>query len=247
MAGADPEPAAPESGERTAALRLGRLPQAPRAAVLLLHGGRSQDTTPPPRWGPPALRMIPFGRAIAGAVAGHGVALGTVRYRCRGWNGDRADAAVDARAALDALRRTIGPVPVVLVGHSLGGRAALRVADHPMVRGVVALAPWCPPDEPVAGLAGRRAVLLHCPHDRVTDPNGSWEFVRRANDAGAAACGISVAHGGHAMLRGAGTWHRLTAALTAGLLDTSGLPPLVEAALTSDADGLPLDAAELDA
>jgi pimeloyl-ACP methyl ester carboxylesterase len=158
-----------------------------------------------------------------------GVALGTVRYRCRGWNGDRADTGTDARAAPDALERTVGPVPVVLVGHSLGGRAALRVADHPLVRGVVALAPWCPPDEPVAGLAGQRAVLLHCPRDRVTDPHGSGEFVRRARTAGA------------------GAWRRLTAALTAGLLDTTGLLPVVAAALAPGADRLPLDAAELDA
>ncbi|WP_438949092.1 LLM class flavin-dependent oxidoreductase, partial [Streptomyces harbinensis] len=40
------------------------------------------------------------------------------------------------------LAARLGPVPVVLVGHSMGGRAALRAAGHPAVTGVVALAPW---------------------------------------------------------------------------------------------------------
>lgn len=208
------------------------VPQQVRAAVLLLHGGRSEGRSrPPARWGPPAARMIPFGRAVLRAVNGDGVALGMARYRYRGWNGDRADAASDARRALDELAGRFGPVPVVLVGHSMGGRAALRVADHPGVRGVVALAPWCPLDEPVAQLGDRRAVLLHCPTDRVTDARGSWEFVRRARGAGVEACGVAMPLGGHAMLAGAADWHRLTAAVVAGLLGSAPLPRRVADAL----------------
>lgn len=228
-----------ESGRsRTAGLTTARVPDDARGAVLLLHGGRSQDTSPPSRWSLPALRMLPFGRAIARRATGHPLAIGMARYRHRGWNGDRADTAADARTALDALGRLVGPVPVVLVGHSLGGRAALRVADHPLVRAVVALAPWCPPDEPVAQLAGGRAVLLHCPADRVTDPRGSWEFVRRARAAGVAACGVEMPYGGHAMLRHAADWHDLTARLVAGLLGAGDLPPGIAAALAGgDGDG----------
>ncbi|MBY8886727.1 alpha/beta fold hydrolase [Streptomyces sp. PTM05] len=228
-------------GERDAALdaetpgALGGRPPGPhaRAVVLLLHGGRSEDATPPTRWNLPGLRMIPFGRAVARATAGHGVAIATARYRFRGWNGERADAAVDALRALDELRRLSGGRPVVLVGHSMGGRAALRAAGHPTVRGVVALAPWCPLDEPVTQLRGTRTVLLHCPVDRVTDARGSWELVRRARAEGAEACGIAMPYGGHTMLRRAGDWHRLTAATVAGLLDVAPLPTAVETRWTT--------------
>lgn len=229
------EPAAP-------ALRLTAVPARSRAAVLLLHGGRSESLDPPSAWGAPAVRMLPFGRAVARATRGRGVAFGTARYRHRGWNGDRADAAQDARRALDELVDRLGPVPVVLVGHSMGGRAALRVADHPVVRAVVALAPWCPLEDPVAQLDGRRAVLLHCPTDRITDARGSWELVHRARERGVAACGVVMPRGNHAMLRGAADWHRLTARLTAAFLGFEPLPPAIAAALAPGGpDRVPLD------
>ncbi|MER6481641.1 alpha/beta fold hydrolase, partial [Streptomyces filamentosus] len=144
------------------------------------------------------------------------------RYRHRGWNGERADAARDAGAALAALRARFGELPVVLVGHSMGGRAALAAAGDPAVRGVVALAPWCPPGEPVAHLAGRRLHLLHDETDRVTAARDSWAFVRRAREAGADATGIPMPAGGHAMLRGARLWHRRAAGLA---LDVLAAPP----------------------
>ncbi|WP_399225811.1 alpha/beta fold hydrolase [Streptomyces sp. TRM49041] len=147
-----------------------------------------------------------------------------MRYRHRGWNGDRADAARDAERALAELERLAGPVPVVLVGHSMGGRAALRAAGHPQVRGVVALAPWCPPGEPVTHLAGRAVFLLHDEADGVTDARATWDLARRATAAGAEAHSLPMPRGGHGMLRGAAVWHRTTAALTAGLLGT-GPPP----------------------
>ncbi|MGR4852480.1 alpha/beta fold hydrolase [Streptomyces sp. LARHCF252] len=67
-----------------------------------------------------------------------GSRLGPIRSR--GGSGH----ARDARRALGELARRAGDVPVVLVGHSMGGRAALRAADAPQVRAVPALAPWCP-------------------------------------------------------------------------------------------------------
>ncbi|MFI8288079.1 alpha/beta fold hydrolase [Streptomyces sp. NPDC085614] len=193
-------------------------PARPAAAVLLLHGGRADGLEPPPPLNLPALRMRPFATAIARATRDSDVLVAEVRYRHRGWNGDRRDAARDAEAALARLRELAGEVPVVLVGHSMGGRAALRAAGDPLVRGVVALAPWCPPGEPVGHLAGRRIRLLHDERDRVTSAAESWEFVRRARLAGADAAGIPMSAGGHAMLRDAGTWHRRAAELAAAVL-----------------------------
>ncbi|MEU8682763.1 alpha/beta fold hydrolase [Streptomyces sp. NPDC048611] len=201
-----------------------RGPDTPRAAVLLLHGGRADGLGPPPRLNLPALRMRPFGSAVSRALRGREVLLASVRYRCRGWNGPRADAARDARAALDELAARAPDTPVVLVGHSMGGRAALLTGGHPAVRGIVALAPWCPPGEPVAHLRDRTLVLLHDAEDRVTDAEGSWLLADRARRAGARAHTIAMPRGGHTMLRGAHHWHRLTVDLVAALLDGGPLP-----------------------
>ncbi len=213
------------------ALRVQRLPPAAEAVVVLLHGGRSQDRTPPRPWGLTSLRMIPFAHSLRAATGGGRLALARVRYRYRGWNGHDADAARDAVRALGELAERTGGLPVVLLGHSMGGRAALWAAGHPNVTGVVALAPWCPLEDPVDQLRGRRSVLLHCPTDRITDARGSWELTHRARSAGAAACGIVMPHGGHGMIRDASAWHRLATRLALGLAGRTALPPRVSAAL----------------
>lgn len=204
------------------------------AAVLVLHGGRTHGVGAPPPWNLAGLRMRPFVRGIERATAGCGVFVGEVRYRHRGWNDDRADAAQDAGRALDDLFRRVGEVPVVLVGHSMGGRAALRTAGHPLVRSVVALAPWCPEEEPVEQLRGRRAVLVHGDRDGTTDPHATWRFAARAADAGGEVATVLMRGGDHPMLRRAATWHRLTASLTTGLLGRSALPRPVARQLSGD-------------
>ncbi|GEB57286.1 hypothetical protein GCM10017674_60320 [Streptomyces gardneri] len=195
-------------------------PAVPTAAVLLLHGGRSEGLGPPPLVNMPALRIRPFAADLRRALAERDVLVAMVRYRHRGWNGVRADAARDAEAALAVVLRTAGDVPVALVGHSMGARAALRAAGHPVVRGVVGLAPWCPPGEPVEHLVGCRIHLLHDEADRVTSARETWEFVRRAGAVGAHAEGIVMRRGGHAMLRGAADWQRRTTELVVALLVT---------------------------
>ncbi|MGW0565452.1 alpha/beta hydrolase [Streptomyces sp. NPDC003016] len=217
-------------------LRLRTLPPAPGGAVLLLHGGRSEALTPPPLLNLPSARMRPFGSAILKAARKHHVLLASARYRHRGWNGSRSDPVHDAREALDELKPLVPLGPVVLVGHSMGARAALRVAEHPHVSGVVALAPWCPPGEPVAHLRDKQVIVLHDEQDRVTHARDSWDFVRRAGHAGARACGIVMPRGGHAMLRDAGVWHRLTAFLATGVLGEEPIPAVVRAAQAGDGE-----------
>ncbi|MFI0907797.1 serine aminopeptidase domain-containing protein [Streptomyces sioyaensis] len=194
-----------------------RRPDTPQAAVLLLHGGRPDDQTPPTRLDLPALWMRPFGCAISRTPGGREVLLASVRYSCRGWNGPQA--VQDARAALDELAGHAPDVPVVLVGHSVGGRAALLTGGHRTVRGVVALAPWCPPGEPVSHLRDRTLVLLHDVRDRITDAEASWHFADRARRSGARVHTVAMPRGGHTVLRGARHWHRLTVDLVAALLD----------------------------
>ncbi|MGW5782245.1 alpha/beta fold hydrolase [Streptomyces sp. NPDC003863] len=189
-----------------------------KAAVLLLHGGRADGLEPPPSLNLPDLRMRPFAAGIARATEAEGVLVAHVRYRRRGWNGHHAHPVADVQRALDELRAHIGPVPVVLVGHSLGGRAALRAAADPQVTGVVALAPWCPPDEPTTHLRGRSVVALHDETDRVTSAADTWAFLTRAHHAGAHVSGIAMPRGGHTMIRDARRWHRTTTDAAMALL-----------------------------
>lgn len=207
----------------------------PRAVVLLLHGGSEHGLARPPAWNLPGARMRPFEQAISRATRRYGVVTARVRYRHRGWNGERGDAARDAEQALAEIARRAGPVPVILVGHSMGGRAALRAAGHPSVRAVVGLAPWCPPEDPVEQLRGRRLVLLHGESDRTTDPRASADFARRARAAGAEACTLLLPGGDHAMLRRATAWHTLTRDTVTGLLGLGPLPRSVAGALPGTA------------
>jgi predicted esterase len=207
------------------ALRLDRFVTPAAAAVLLLHGGRADALEPPPALNLPGARMRPFAKSLARATAGHGIALGRVRYAYRGWNGSRADAGRDALRALGELAAAVGPVPTVLVGHSMGARAALHAAGHPRVSAVVGLAPWCPAGEPVEHLTGKRVVLLHGDRDRVTDPEATWAFADRARAAGAEVHTLPMPGGDHAMLRGAADWHTLTTGTVTGLLGLGPFPP----------------------
>jgi dienelactone hydrolase len=117
----------------------------------------------------------------------------------------------DLFAVLDGIRARYGStVPVTLVGHSMGARAALRAAGHPSVRAVAALAPWVPPGEPVAQLSGRRVLLAHGDRDKITSPRDTWAFAERAREV-TQVTAIEVSADGHAMLRRAGLWHALAA------------------------------------
>lgn len=195
-----------------------------RAAVLILHGGRADSLAPSRPWHVSRLRMRPFVRSVLRAVPDQDVFVGEVRYRVRGWNGAAADPVADVHQALAELAELVGEVPVVLVGHSMGGRAALRAAAAPQVRAVVALAPWCPAGEPVAHLRDKRVIVFHGDRDRITEPEASFALVLRAAKEGSAASAVRVAGGDHAMLRRARTWHQVTGSAVAGLLSRVDSP-----------------------
>ncbi|MFB7179914.1 alpha/beta fold hydrolase [Streptomyces sp. NPDC056257] len=221
-----PDEASGAAGRALVTVHGGRPPDGAKAAVLLLHGGRADALEPPTRLNLPAWRMRLFEKAVLRATADDRVLVARVRYRHRGWNGHHAHPVADVHRALDELCALTGPVPVVLVGHSLGGRAALRAAADPRVSAVIALAPWCPSGEPTAHLRDRTVVALHDETDRVTRAADTWAFLTRAHAAGARVMGIRMPAGGHAMIRRAGQWHRVTAGATAALLGTAPCPSL---------------------
>ncbi|MGI5169566.1 alpha/beta hydrolase [Spirillospora sp. CA-253888] len=196
-----------------------RGPSAPRAVALLLHGGREHSREPATARQPAPLRMVPFALSLARAGRRHGLAVWTLGYRYRGWNDQEASPVPDALWALERLRETCPDVPVVLVGHSMGARTALRVAGDRQVRGVAALAPWVPRGEPVEQLAGRRVLIMHGTDDRTTPPRASRAYAERARPLAAEVTYLSVPGEGHAMLRRPGLWHRRVTAFTLDCLD----------------------------
>jgi dienelactone hydrolase len=183
-------------------------PRRPRGVVLMLHGGQQHGHQAVDHRSTSWVRSVVMARAIARRAAALDVAVALLRYRHRGWNDGRGPVA-DARWALAQLRSRYGEVPVVLLGHSMGARTAVRAADDASVRGVVALAPWLPAGEPVAALAGKRLVAAHGTRDRITSARATQDFVDRAARAGADASYVDMGDVGHYLLRRMGRWNAL--------------------------------------
>jgi dienelactone hydrolase len=196
-----------------------------RGVVLLLHGGRVESRSLVRRGSLTVVRMRMFAPSILAAAGDAGIAVAVLRNRYRGWNGRDADPVADALWALGEIERQCGAVPVVVVGHSMGGRAALRVAGGSSVRGVVALAPWLPAGEPTAQLAGRAVLVAHGDRDSVTCADDSLAYVRRIADVAERVCFWRVAGGRHAMLERPVHWHGLVRDFALGML---GVKPLTQ-------------------
>ena len=113
----------------------------------------------------------------------------------------------------------------------MGGRAALRVADHPAVRAVCALAPWIGDDEPAHQLAERSVLIAHGDRDRTTDPRLSYQFAVRAKHVTSRVCRFDVLGDGHAMLRRAPDWSELAARFVAVELGLRKPDPVIEDAM----------------
>lgn len=207
-----------------------------RGVALLLHGGRAADPRPVMRRHASWWRMALLGRTLARTAARQGVAVELLRYRARGWNeaaGHEAGPVVDGRWALRTLAQRYGDVPVVLVGHSMGGRAACRLAGDGGVSGVVALAPWVSDADPVGQARRQRLVLAHGTMDRWTSPRGSLAWAARARAAGAWLARYELPMVGHFMFARTEQWNGLVRDCTLGLLGLAPLPADVEAAFRS--------------
>jgi pimeloyl-ACP methyl ester carboxylesterase len=182
----------------------------PRGIVLVLHGGTSQSTAPVTSRQLAVLRMIPIAAAISHAVGGDGIDVRRPLFTVRGWNGDQASPVADLTRLLDELHARHAGVPVVLIGHSMGGRAALRAAGHPAVTAVAGLAPWLSGGEPVGQLAGRRVLLAHGTRDVITSAEETWAYAERARPL-CDLTAIQVRGGDHPMLHRALLWHDIAA------------------------------------
>jgi pimeloyl-ACP methyl ester carboxylesterase len=202
-----------------------------KAIALVLHGGRSASTSAVRANQLAVLRMAPFTASLRRAGRRHGLAVARMRYVVRGWNGTRQAPVADVRWVLDRLAERYPGVPVALVGHSMGGRAAIHAAGHPSVSTVVGLAPWIEGDDPYRTVDGRDVLVVHGDGDRITSAKASAGWTRRAATVAASAAYVSVRGEGHAMLRRARLWHGVTTGFV--LAATRGTPP--EATGTGDA------------
>lgn len=186
------------------------VPKRPAAVVIVLHGGASRGGTT--RVSPTqlsVLRMIPVARRVARASDGH-LAVVRLLNSHRGWDQQRTPLQ-DVRWALAETARRVGPqTPVVLVGHSLGGRAALLAAGDPQVRGAVALAPWLYAADGSTDIRETPIVIIHGDADRVADPERSAQVARQLGRHTPVAY-VDVRGGTHSMLRRAGAFDRLAA------------------------------------
>lgn len=208
-----------------------------RSAVLVLHGGREVSVQPTSSTQSAVLRMLDMYVGLRRLSTSAAIYL--LRYRVRGWNCDgpgtaRPAPVVDARWALDEITGRHGDVPVAVLGHSMGGRAAFTVADDSRVAGVCALAPWLPTGEPLPKTHdGQRFVLAHGTADRTTSAAGSLNYARRLRAAGSSVARFELVGGRHALLDRPWLWHRFAVEVSLGLAGDGSLPASVTAALES--------------
>lgn len=194
-----------------------------RAVALLLHGGKERSVERSEPMHLSSRRMRPFARALHRQGARHGVAVWSVTYRYRGWNAPELPSVQDARWALDEVRREHGDVPVVLVGHSMGGRTAVHVLDDASVIAMVALAPWLP-HEPTATARGRDVLIAHGTQDGTTSPQQTLAWADEARTVARSVAYVRVRRSGHALLRRYRLWTQLTVGFC---LRALGLDPSV--------------------
>ncbi|CAM3547654.1 alpha/beta hydrolase [Nocardioides zeicaulis] len=192
-------------------------PARPSAMVLVLHGGKPRSRQAVGGRSASWRRAGWLARSVAPRLADAGAGVRLVRYVERGWNGG-ADRAADARRALDELRDVHGEVPVVLLGHSMGARIAVHVADDPSVVGVVGLAPWWSAEDPVEPLRGRALRAAHGRRDRITSFRETTRYVERARTVADSVELRDMGALGHYMLSGSERWHDTAVGLTLDVL-----------------------------
>lgn len=176
------------------------VPRDPIGAVLVLHGGaarREHMMVSPTQLS--VVRMIPIARRIARAGRGRLAVFRLLNSR-RGWDTQHTPVH-DARWALEEMAQRLGSaVPTCLVGHSLGGRAALLAANASEVRSAVALAPWVLAGDVARDLDGRRLLIVHGTQDRIASPQRSAALAAQLRRTARVEY-VAVEGGKHAMLR----------------------------------------------
>lgn len=212
-------------------------PKNPEAAVLVLHGGASRQGNPmvsPTQLS--VLRMIPIAKRVAKAGRKR-IAVYRLLNSTRGWD-TRHTPVDDVHWAIDQMHADLTDrLPVGLVGHSLGGRAAILAGDRPEVRSVVALNPWVYPTDGGADLSGRRVLVVHGTEDRVAQLDHAAAAARQLSRS-AEVSFVRVDGGKHAMLRHHGDFDQLAADYTAATLLPGTEPSPIVARILGGEDSI---------
>ncbi|MEX1907204.1 alpha/beta fold hydrolase [Janibacter sp. Y6] len=163
--------------------RLG--PADPTACVIVLHGGTDDPTKavrPRRTWLPATMNSHWIQNGVDRTLREEGVATWALAHRLAGWDDDADPTPVrEAAETVQQARRMYGEgVRIVLVGISMGGRTAVRVADMDGVVGVVGLVPWLPEEEPTYTLSGKHLRVGYAGLDRTCPLSSMTGFVGRA-------------------------------------------------------------------
>ncbi|MFE0459642.1 alpha/beta hydrolase [Kitasatospora sp. NPDC058965] len=194
-----------------------------KGVALLLPGGAVRSHFGPLKIAELGLRELQVELTERGRP--HGIAVHLLRYRYAGWNGADADTATDTRWALAELAARYGEVPVVLIGNSLGGRAAFWEAGDPRVVGVAGIAPWLPEGDPVAHLAGRQVLIIHGDRDRsAASAAKSLAYAERARAVVPGLARYEAAGGNHYLVKQADPVRALTTAFVLSVLGPEPSP-----------------------
>ena len=193
------------------AVRQGRVRVTGRtqAIALLLHGGRATELQPKRFRDISYLRMLPFASAVRRVSRGR-VAPVLVHNTHGGWVAQSGSGVVQARELVRRLHAEYN-LPIVLLGHSSGGWAAIRAGREKSVIGSVALAPWVADDEHAEPLREKIVRVIHGENDTVCSPAKARRFVERLQALGADATYTEVPGGGHALIDKPWRWHNLAA------------------------------------
>ncbi|MDQ2849765.1 MAG: alpha/beta fold hydrolase [Actinomycetota bacterium] len=180
--------------------------------VIVLHGGagrRGERAVSPNQLS--VLRMIPIAHRVARAE-GERLAVFRLLNTRRGWDTEHTPTH-DVDWAMNQVRERLGgQLPTCLIGHSLGGRAALLSAGADGIRSVVALAPWVYPDDAhEVDATGRRVLFVHGDGDRIAKRASAQTVAATMARTAADVRFVTVAGGKHAMLRHGRRFEQLAA------------------------------------
>lgn len=190
--------------------------------VVFLHGGTPRSPRPTHPWQLSVLSVSLLARSCLRGIS-EDTAVCVVRFGRRGWND-----AVEPHPVLDLaellaappgiwLGRPGGARPeVTLVGHSMGGRAALWVAARHRVDRLVLLAPWLESSDPIPGPDTRQVVIVHGTGDAVTSPQRSADLAARLATTREVGRFVPLAGATHWLVD---AWGRWVDAITAALAD----------------------------
>ena len=209
------------------------LPENPSGVVILLHGGASRrgDMMVSPTQ-LSVLRMVPIAERVK-HVGRDRLAVFRLLNSVRGWDSSHTPVS-DVRWALGEIADRLGSeLPTCLIGHSLGGRAALLAGDAAPVTSVVALAPWVYPTDAHGGLAGRKVLVVHGTNDRIARPDRSEAVTKGLSDL-AEVSYVRVTGGKHAMLKRHRVFDGLAADFAAATLLGGTKDPTVARALAGE-------------